>query len=250
VVAIATGPYYHSLALRADGTVAGAGAYDFGVPAVVPNGLSNVVAISCGLGHDLALEPDGTITEWGADGTVNNNALPGVTNVVAIAAGQYNLALTAQGTVLAWGGYANTNTNRPADLTNIVAIAAGDTDYAALRAGGTVVAWGDGYYGETNVPPSLANVIAIAGGSTHFLALIGQAPPPSSARLLNPAWSAQGFSVSAPTRSGHVYRLEYKDSLGDPAWNALPLVAGSGAMRTLTDTTANGQARFYRVREW
>ncbi len=250
VVAIATGPYYHSLALRADGTVAGAGTYDFGVPAVVPNGLSNVVAISCDHAHDLALKSDGTIMEWGADGAINTNALPGVTNVVAIAAGQYNLALTAGGTVLAWGGYANTNTNRPADLTNIVAIAAGDTDYAALRADGTVAAWGDGLYGETNVPPSLTNAIAISDGSTHFLALISQAPPSLHAALLGPAWNVEGFSVSVPTRSGHVYRLEYKDSLGDSAWKALPLVAGNGGMRALRDATANGQARFYRVREW
>ena len=54
------------------------------------------------------------------------------------------------------------------------------------------------------------------------------------------------------TESGRVYRLEYKNSLADPNWTALPLVAGNGRMLQLTDPTAttNMRARFYRVRRW
>ena len=62
--------------------------------------------------------------------------------------------------------------------------------------------------------------------------------------------SADGFRVSLPTQSGRVYRLEYKHSLADADWTALPLVAGTGHERTLTDPTATGAQRFYRVRRW
>jgi hypothetical protein len=53
-----------------------------------------------------------------------------------------------------------------------------------------------------------------------------------------------------PTRSGRVYRLEYKNSLTDSNWTLLPLVAGVGGTRELSDPTAVGTARFYQVRQW
>jgi len=53
-----------------------------------------------------------------------------------------------------------------------------------------------------------------------------------------------------PTQYGRVYALEYKNSLTDSQWTALPLVAGNGGLRTLSDPTATGQQRFYRVRRW
>ena len=56
-------------------------------------------------------------------------------------------------------------------------------------------------------------------------------------------------SFSAP-RSGLVYRLEYKNALDDADWIGLPLVAGNGRTRVLTDPTASIAQRFYRVRHW
>jgi len=59
-----------------------------------------------------------------------------------------------------------------------------------------------------------------------------------------------GFTVSVPTSNGRVYRLEYKDSLADGAWTALPLQAGTGGTLQLTAPDVSTSQRFYRVRQW
>ena len=56
--------------------------------------------------------------------------------------------------------------------------------------------------------------------------------------------------VSVPTRSGRVYRLEYKNALDEAGWTGLPLVAGNGGIRVLSDPTATAAQRLYRVRHW
>jgi len=186
---------YHSLALRADGTVAAWGAgttgsgtgSDYG-QAVVPAGLSNVVGIAGGAYHSLALQADGRVAAWGA-GATNTGASPnygqaavpgGLTNAVAVAAGYYHsLALTAAGTVLGWGYNLYGQTNSPAGLTNAVAVASGAYHGLALQADGTVVAWGAGTnysgvspnYGQALVPTGLTGVVAVAAGGYHSLAL-------------------------------------------------------------------------------
>lgn len=115
-----------------------------------------------------------------------------------------------------------------------------------------MVAWGQYAFWPwpARVPDGLANVVAVAGGADHSLALIGDGPPMVQASLSRPTVSTNGFSVSLPTQSGRVYALEYKNSLADAAWAPLPLVAGTGRERTLTDPTATGAQLFYRVRRW
>lgn len=95
-----------------------------------------------------------------------------------------------------------------------------------------------------------AFVVAIAGGEASSLALVGDAPPVVRASLVSPSWKAGGFSVSVPTQGGRVYRLEYRNSLANANWIALPLAAGNGGTRQLTDPRASGAQRFYRVRRW
>ncbi|MDD2710647.1 MAG: chitobiase/beta-hexosaminidase C-terminal domain-containing protein [Verrucomicrobiae bacterium] len=92
----------------------GATSGDHGVPVQV-GGIFDVVTVSCGLRHVVALKADGTVWAWGngnygqvGDGTWENRDHPvkasGLTDVVAIAAGQYHsLALKRDGTVWAWG---------------------------------------------------------------------------------------------------------------------------------------------------
>ena len=63
VVAIAAG-FYHSLALKSDGTVVGWGD-DFYGEATPPRTLKDVIAISAGAYHSLALKKDGTVIGWG-----------------------------------------------------------------------------------------------------------------------------------------------------------------------------------------
>ena len=70
----------------------------------VPVSVSNVVAIAAGWWHSLALRADGTVIAWGDNSYGQTNVPASATNIVAIAAGWYhNLALRADGTVIAWG---------------------------------------------------------------------------------------------------------------------------------------------------
>jgi hypothetical protein len=214
--------------------------------------LANVVAIAAGYHHNLALKEDGEVVAWGGNTSGQTNVPPGLANVVAISAGQiHNLALRLDGTIVGWGNnYAGLATP-PADLTNAIAIACGGGHNLTLTADGTVVAWGgDNLSGQTNVPPFVTNVVAISAGAGHSLALLGDDRPVLRARLSNPTKGANGFSVFLPTRSGRVYRLEYKNSLTDAQWTAMPLVAGNGGTSTLSDPTAPNTQRFYRVRQW
>jgi alpha-tubulin suppressor-like RCC1 family protein len=166
--------------------------------------------------------------------------------------------LRADGTVLGWGLDIYGQATSPPGLSNVVAIACGSAHSVALKADGSVVAWGygevyepnDSEYGQAIVPPALANVTAIAVGDYISLALQGDGPP---VQQVNPTafnWDGERFRLSVPTQVGRVYRLEYTDTLQDVHWTALPLTAGTGSVRTLTDTTADGRQRFYRVRRW
>ncbi len=235
VAGIAAG-YYHSLALRADGTVAawGAGTTNTGsIPhlgqAIVPGGLNNAIQVSAGYYHSLALRADETVLAWGA-GTINTGVSPqygqsivpsGLTGVSATAAGGYHsVALKADGTVLAWGLNNYGQTNIPGGLTGVVAVAAGRFHNLALKADGTVLAWGAGtnntgstpYVGQAIVPGGLSNVVAIAAGAYHSLALrndgsvvawgynnAGQTDVPGG--LTNAVAVAGGFSHSLVLKS-------------------------------------------------
>ena len=184
VTAVAAGAR-HSLALRADGTVASWGANEFGqlgsgtgtmseTPIPV-HGLSGVKAIAAGASHSLALLSNGTVVAWGdnEDGQLGNGsttsseapvAVKALSGVRAVAAGaNFSLALLSNGTVMAWGGdesgqlgngKATTSTTPVAvkGLTGVSAIAAGGNFALALLNGETVDAWGGDEYGQLGVP--------------------------------------------------------------------------------------------------
>jgi len=216
-----------------------------------------VVAIAGGGWHSLALKADGTLIAWGRNDSGQTNIPAGLSNVVAIAAGAaHNLVLEANGTVIAWGLNTYGETNVPAGLSNVVAIAAGGWHNLALRNDGTVVAWGAGTgtnsfidCGQNIVPANLSNVVQIAAGKVHSLALLGSGPPVTRTTLVQPNWGTNGFSVSLPTQNGRVYQLEYKNSLTDSVWQSLPLRAGTGGLLSLTDTNVAPQ-RYYHALRW
>ncbi len=240
IVAI-TPHLYQYLFLQANGVTISSGS----------PGLSNVVAIAQGSGHSMALLTNGTVIAWGSNTYKQTNVPPGLSNVIAIAAGYYHsMALTGNGRVVSWGLNQNGQTNVPAGLSNVVAIAAGGYHSLALKSDGTVVSWGSSTFGPTNVPSGLTNVIAIAAGEYDSLALIGTGPPALQVPLINPACNTNRFSVSLPTQSGRVYSLQYKNTLMDTNWIALPLNAGNGKTLIVTDTSATNSQRFYRVQQW
>jgi hypothetical protein len=174
----------------------------------------------------------------------------GLNNVIAIAAGSmHSVALRGDGTVVCWGDNSADRTNVPPEATNVVAIAAGEYHTLALRADGTVIALGHNCFGQSAQPPELKNVIAIAAGGCNSLALIGDGPPVMRVSV-EAQWTPDGLAVAVPTRSGRVYALEFTPSLERSDWTLLPLVAGDGSVRLLTDFDKSDNQRFYRVRAW
>ena len=245
IVAVAAGDF-HNLALRADGTVAAWGNNSYG-QTNVPADLTNAVSIAAGAYNSMALKVDGTVVAWGAISNVPQN----VTNVVRIATGGTdNLVLKADGTLVGWGSNSSGEDNIPPGLSNVVAIAAGYGHSAALKADGTVAAWGLNQYAEVNVPAGLTNVTSLVAKGFHNIAMIGNGPPIIQETISNSVWTAGGFQFSVPSQSGRVYLLEYKNSLTDSNWFALPLAAGNGGILTLSDPGATNSQRFYRVRQW
>ena len=134
----------------------------------VPSGLTNAVAVAAGDYFALALKSDGTVKGWGYDGFGDVSGANALTNVAAIATCLgNNLALETNGTLVTWGV---DGVAPPAGATNITAIATGKGFSLALS-NGIVVAWGRDDYGQTNVPASATNVVAVAAGVGHGLAL-------------------------------------------------------------------------------
>ena len=184
--------------------------------------LTGIIAIAAGQYHSLALRADGTLWTWGYNGygqlgtgdTTSQSTAQRVrdangaeiTGIVRIAAGDnYNLALRADGKVLAWGyngygqlGDGSTATRyRPvlaidrdgAPLTAIAKLAAGRNHSLALTSGGEVLAWGynglgqlgdgsttnrpraDRAFGATGFP--LSAIRDLAAGRDHNLVIAG-----------------------------------------------------------------------------
>jgi alpha-tubulin suppressor-like RCC1 family protein len=178
VVAISAGgsaTNQFGLALTTNGTVLGWNDYT-GYPyqgETPPADLTNVVAISAGGHHAMALKSDGSVLTWGYGSGPSQSIVPGLTNAIAISAGEYcNLTLRSNGTVSLWPGHNPPFLN---DSSNVIAIAAGYATYAHqlwLKADGRVVLWNDG---ATQQLPDITNAVAIAIGEDastyHVLAL-------------------------------------------------------------------------------
>jgi hypothetical protein len=135
-------------------------------PVRIP-GLANVVAISAGNRHSLALLRDGTVRAWGenkggqlGDGSTVNRNVPtpvaGVSNAIAIAAtGYFSLALLSDGTVMEWGasigstGLRRTKAALVPGVSGIRTIAGGGDHVVAITRTGGVMTWGQDAHYET-----------------------------------------------------------------------------------------------------
>src|SRR5258705_4395994 len=106
-----------------------------------------------------------------------------------------------------------------------------------LRKDGAVFGQGFNFCpgGGPLVPPPLPMAAAVAAGDYVYAALIANGPPAPGPPLLSFGRGTNRFEVSVPTRSGRVYRLEYRNALADADWIGLPLVAGNGGTRILSD---------------
>ncbi len=109
----------------------------------VPPDLADVIQISAGAGHNLALKSNGTVVAWGLNDHGQTDVPADLPKVVSIATGHFHsLALTADGRVIGWGFNNHAQLNPPRDLSHVSAIAAQGWHSAALTADGRVVVWG------------------------------------------------------------------------------------------------------------
>ena len=170
VQAIAAGAY-HTVALKADGTVVVWGR-PWDRQLAIPANLTGVKAIEAGLAHSVALKSNGTLVAWGSNSNGQTIIPAGLSGVQAIAAGgNHTVALKSDGRVVAWGYSTSGQTAVPADLSGVQTIDAGDFYTVALKTNGTVVAWGSNNEGQTTLPVNLSGIEAISAGGGHTLAL-------------------------------------------------------------------------------
>jgi len=140
------------------------------------DGLSDVVALAGGTTAAYALKADGTVWGWGdgrrlgvagLEGPQGPRQIPGLTEVVAIAAGDDAAAVRADGTVWWWGG-ANLLAPSPrvpapvAGLTDITAVALGGEVHLAIDGAGRLWSFGSLLPGLPDVDVG-AGVVAVTG---------------------------------------------------------------------------------------
>lgn len=168
------------------------------------NVLTQVVDVTGGESHSLALKSDGTVWVWGGNdynqiGQGGTSSIPirmgTLSQVMAIAAGlHHNLVLKADGTVWAWGsnGYGELGDSstsfseavpvRVRGLSDVIAIGAGYYHSVALKRDGTLWAWGangNGRLGDStdewrNTPVQvkiLTSVLDLGLRGSHTLAV-------------------------------------------------------------------------------
>jgi hypothetical protein len=223
----------HTLAVKPDGSVWSWGRNSSGqlgngnttqqlspVQVSQATGMTNVVAVSAGPSHNLAVTATGTVWGWGYNGysqlgtapspVTSPVQIPGLTDVVAVAAGSHtSLALKRDGTVMAWGqgdygtlgdGTFTSTRATPAlvsRLTGISSIAMGEASGHAHAvktdgaASGSLWSWGYGgpgygylFNGATdnrNIPiRTMDGAVAVSAGTHTVLALIAEAVGPGS----------------------------------------------------------------------
>ncbi len=218
IVAISAG-MGHSLALNDDGQVFSFGSNCNGqlglddyamrqIPTLISGLPKNIIAISAGGYHSLALTSDGYVYGFGANnynqlGRRNDHdwryyselspSLVSVKNIVAISAGgKHSLALNKDGQVYSFGhndagqlGRGVMDYDQENDpeliplLDNIIAISAGDRHSLTLTSDGKVYSFGNNNYefrdcmprSRPELIPELINVVSISGGTNHSLIL-------------------------------------------------------------------------------
>jgi hypothetical protein len=88
--------------------------------------MTGVAAIACGWFHSLAIKSNGTVVVWGDNTFGQTNAPAGLTNATSIAGGNaHSLSLESNATMVAWGNNYFGQTNFPPGLIQVLAIAAG-----------------------------------------------------------------------------------------------------------------------------
>jgi len=159
---------YHTVGVKADGTVAAVGRNDEGQCNV--EDWTDIVAVSAGYLHTVGLKADGTVVAVGQNAYGQRNAVEGWENIVGVSTGtQHTVGLKVDGTIVAVGrddeGQCNVE-----DWTDIIAVNAGDWHTVGLKTDGTVIAVGSNDEGQCNVE-DWTDIVAISAGAEHTVGL-------------------------------------------------------------------------------
>ena len=164
---------FHTVGLKADGTVVAAGSNYHGECDV--QDWSDIVAVSVGVSHTIGLKADGTVvaTKFKETGYTKYNGqcdVSGWSDIVAVSAGgSHTVGLKADGTVVAVGDNAEGQCDVDA-WKDIVAVSAGTSYTVGLKADGTVVAVGKNQFGRCDVQ-DWTDIVAVSAETYHTVGL-------------------------------------------------------------------------------
>ena len=203
-----SGGYYHTAAIKNDGTLWTWGYNAYGQlgdnsitsmssPVQIYGGDTNWKHISCGRNHAAAIKTDGTLWTWGRnnDGQLGDNSRTSRSSPVQIYGGganwkllscghYYIAAIKDDGTVWAWGQNSNgqlgdnsiTHRSSPVQTTaggtNWKHISCGRYHSAAIKTDGTLWTWGhnlDGQLGDNSITNRSSPIQNVAGGTNWKL---------------------------------------------------------------------------------
>ena len=97
---------------------------------------------------------------------------------------------------------------------------------------------------RTNGQPILINDPANGNSIKAYRATTGGA---GGVTLLNPHHNGSTTTFSFQTQAGRTHYVRYKNALADPTWLPLQTITGNGSATNITDATASGATRYYRV---
>ena len=161
------GGVYHTVGLKADGTVVAVGLNDYGQCDV--GNWTNIVQVAAGGWHTVGLKRDRTVVAMGGDYFWQLN-VDGWLDIVQVAADDYHtVGLKSDGTVSAVGD----NDYGECDVSNwrsIIQITAGLHHTVGRKADGTVVAVGDSIPGQCNVG-GWRGIVQVAAGGDYTVGL-------------------------------------------------------------------------------
>jgi alpha-tubulin suppressor-like RCC1 family protein len=114
-----------------------------------------VVMLAAGANHTLALRANGTVAAWGDNKSGQMTGITAWSNVVQVAAGsRHSLALLSDGTIVGVGNNTFNQLNIP-QISNVVKITVAANHNVALIRDGSMVAWGRNLYGQIDIPAEM-----------------------------------------------------------------------------------------------
>jgi hypothetical protein len=110
--------------------------------------------------------------------------------------------------------------------------------------------------GQTSAALNLTNIkmddfgtytVLVTGDCGSILSNPAQLILAAQPSATSPSLNLSTFSVTFTTETGPVYTVECKNDLGDPIWQFVANVTGTGVPITITDNTSSNASRFYRI---